>query len=81
MSNPEAKATVEKLIDSAADAQASKWVVTYGDAFEGIGLVGPFENETDALTYARRVFGDDTVWSVRQLEPPESSTIEIGVPT
>ena len=78
MTNAESDPSMAKLVETIAHAAAGKWIVAYGDAFNGIRLVGPFESDTDAVAYARRLFGDEMVWSARQLETPEFLNIEIG---
>jgi hypothetical protein len=77
---PETDPAVEKLIETAAEAASGKWIVAYGDAFDGLGLVGPFGDEVAAASYGRRVFGEDITWTARQLEPPKPLQIDIDEP-
>ena len=45
---------VEKLIEPVADANAGKWVVTYGDAFDGIGVNFGFKLGLAELNKSKR---------------------------
>jgi hypothetical protein len=78
--SPDTDPVVEKLIETAAEAASGKWIVAYGDAFDGLGLVGPFEDEDGATSYGRRVFGEDIAWTARQLEPPKPLQVELVEP-
>lgn len=46
------------------------WVIAFGDPFDGIQLVGPFDSHEAAVEYAEDESGSSTDWWIAPLEQP-----------
>jgi|HubBroStandDraft_3_1064219.scaffolds.fasta_scaffold568958_2 hypothetical protein len=49
------------------------YIIIIGTPIEGLNFIGPFDNITPALNYARKEYGDDSWWIKELVEPGENT--------